>query len=756
MDDGQSMALQGDKTINSATFAQAEKYFSSALKLEKNQRFEWIDRVLAHDANLLQEVRSLLLAHHESDDFLTTPLPLKETIDKVTEHCPDLTGRRLGVYEVTRKIARGGMGSVYSAKRIDGEYEQVVAIKVVEISNINIELFLKERQLLADIQHPNIVTLLDGGTLEEGFPYLVMELVEGMAIDQYVECYRLSSSEIVKLCRDLCGVIDDAHQQGIIHCDLKPDNILVIAQGNQKGTLKLLDFGIAESLSVSHVVASPKSFRITPEYASPQRHYNYTPHRSDDVFSLGIILGQLLSGQPLSLIEKTNAIKKTYKSADLKALSKNIKNKELVQIFRKATAKKRGDRYASASEFRDDLNNWLDEKPISAVQGGWWYVYSKFLYRYRNFLFIIFIFAILSLIIGQIVGQYVEYQEKDTFQQEVALEAVDDLDKLLAAVPHTPSLEQQVTSLTLSRLQDWEADNPNNPTIKMLYADILVRMANISGHPYYMNLGNISASKDYYKKALGLYQKLAELKETRTESSIPQLAQINQHFIQHRLAELSIYSGHSAIEGWKEMRSIREALNIKKYVNLPSKQRRLVLNMLLSEAYESLRLKAYDETWALLQKAKKILSEEDRSIRDISEEDHYLQAFYYEIQGHLYFLEGNIHEALVSYAKISRPNLDDEMVSGRYKYLIIRVDSAFACMGFQQKSPSMRLQHFKYFEYARINLEKLSSQYHDVPMLQWQSKQMNNNLELKGEEGKKSFCTKPIEYLLPPIKTTLF
>ncbi len=746
------MVVQGNKTIDSTIFTQIEEYFTSALTIDKNKRFAWLENTLSHDTHLLQEVRSLLLAHHASDSFLTTPLALKKSIDEITERCPDLTGRRLGVYEVIRKIFSGGMGRIYSAKRIDGEYEQVVAIKVVEIANINIELFLKERQLLADIQHPNIVTLLDGGTLEEGFPYLVMELVDGMAIDAYVDCYRLSSRDIVTLCRDLCQVIEDAHQQGIIHCDLKPDNILVINKGSRKGTLKLLDFGIAQSLSASNAKPDAKPVGITPEYSSPQRHQNNTPHNTDDVFSLGIIFGQLLSGKPLSLIEKTNAVNKPYKAPNTQVLSTQIDNKELVQIFQKATADKRQERYISANAFQADLDSWLDDKPISAAQGGWWYFYSKYIYRYRNFLFIIFIFAILSLTVGQIVGQYFEQQESAELRQESrqddALEAVNDLNILLATIPHTPTLEKEVTGLTKERLHEWSNANPDNQTIKTLYADILIRMGNISGHPYYMNLGDINTARKYYKQALSIYTNIANSEEAQLTRSVQQSIRINQSAIRHRLAELNIYDGSdSLVESWKNMRLIREEMNIENFISLNNKQRLLVLNMLLASAYESLRVQAYAETWALLQKAKIIISEDDINLTNRSEETKYLHAFYHEITGHLYFLEGNINAALNAYTKIIRPSVDSSVATGRYRYLITRIDSAFACIGFQQKSSRMKAQHLKYFEYARINLENLASEYPDVPLLQRQSERMNNHRNEKNT----LFCADPITFLLPPV-----
>lgn len=747
MDYGEGMVIQGNKTIEAETFARIEQYFTFALTLDKGKRFEWIERVLKDDLDILKEVQSLLLAHQASDTFLIKPLPLKQVIDEITERCPDLTGRRLGVYEVMRKIGSGGMGRIYSAKRIDGEYEQVVAIKVLEVSNLEIELFLKERQLLADIQHPNIVTLLDGGTLEEGFPYLVMELVDGVSIDHFVTLSGFSETEIVTLCLNLCSVVDDAHEQGIIHCDLKPDNVLVINKGGLKGTLKLLDFGIAQSLSISNTSTTSELRGITPEYASPQRHCNQPPDNTDDVFSLGVIFGQLLSDQPLSLIHKTASIKKPYQSPDISALEEHIDNKELVQILRKATAEKRAHRYASAKAFKDDLQNWLDEKPITAAQGGVVYFYSKYIYRYRNFLAIIFMFTVFAMTVGQIVGQHYEAQVSVGLREEDSREAVQDLDALLLSIPHTPSIERDVTGLMAGRFQDWLKVSPNNQTIKRLYADILVRLGNVSGHPYYLNLGNTSDARDYYKNALTLYQ---ELEDTRLEASIQQAAKINQIFIRHRLAELKIYSHPKAVmAGWREMKQIRQRLADEKVMSFPPKQRLLVASMLLAGAYEGLRVKAYTETWDLLQQASRLLNSAHAAVKKYDDEESYLIAFSHEIRGHLYLLEGNVNGALAAYSKIIRPRSKGDVISGRYRYLLTRVDTAFACLGFQQNNAGMKPQHFKYFEHARVNLEALAAEYRDVPLLQQQIERMNTTKNVRTLRGRNAFCADPFLFVFP-------
>ena len=754
------MVVQGNKSVETTreaeAYARIEKYFLSALEIDKKNRMAWLDHALSHDLAILKEVKLLLSAHDETDDFLEMPAPVKVTIDEMTSRCPDLSGRRLGVYEVISQIAMGGMGRIYSAKRVDGEYEKIVAIKVVEYSSLDMGLFQRERQLLADFQHPNIVTLLDGGTLKEGFPYLVMELVDGLAIHRYVNSVELSIQSIVKLCSALCAVVDDAHQQGIIHCDLKPDNILVINKGSRTGTLKLLDFGIAQSLSMRNTEADSKLKGFTPEYASPQRHYKNVPHVTDDIFSLGIILGQLLSGQPLSLLQKTLITKETYQAPNINALAMHIEESELVQIFRKATAERRSERYQSAKAFQNDLQNWLDEKPVIAAQGGPLYFFTKHMHRVRKPIFIGVTVVLLAALIGQISGERHEFQQSSDLREHNAIEAVNDLNTLLSSVPYTPKIEKEVTTLTLNLLKNLHNATPNSHVIKKRYSDTLTRMANVYGHPYYLNLGNKVEARHHYEKALNLYKALEDLESTKLEESIQQSAAVNQSYIAHRLAELELYEKgaddpHAIIQAWKKMGAVREQLATREFVNLPTKQRLLVINMLLAGAYESLRIKAYAEAGSLLKKAKNMLADNMINRVNALQEYTYLQAFYYEITGHLSYLQGNVNAALTSYSKIKRNRVDDQL-SGRYRYLLSRVDSAFACLGYLQKNSRMQQQHFKYFDYARANVEALANQYKNVLFLQSRSKNMNQRQDVRTTKGQKAFCASPIMFLLPSMK----
>src|SRR6202167_3107197 len=212
-----------------------------------------------------------------------------------------MKGERIGPYRVLGTLGAGGMGEVYLAERADAEFEQQVAIKVVQAGPFGraVHSRLKiERQILAQLDHPNIAHLLDGGTLPDGTPYIVMEYVDGIAIDAYCDSNRLDIPGRLKLFQIVCAAVHYAHQNLIVHRDLKPSNILVTADG----TPKLLDFGIAKLLDErqagSHTLAMTHAdFRLmTPDHASPEQVRGQVITTSSDVYVLGVLLYKLLSG----------------------------------------------------------------------------------------------------------------------------------------------------------------------------------------------------------------------------------------------------------------------------------------------------------------------------------------------------------------------------------------------------------------------------------------------------------------------------
>src|SRR6478672_2244640 len=277
--------------------AAIEDVFEQALDVEPGLRAAWLKDRCADDSVLRAEVEALLAAHESPPGILdrrltpaTTALAFEPLLD-----------RRIGPYRVVRELGRGGMGVVYLAERVDGEFRREVAIKLLRNSPDAEELerrFIAERQILASLSHPNIAQLLDGGTTEGQLPYLVMEYVDGLPITTYCDRHGLDIAARLRLFADVCRAVNSAHQNLVIHRDIKPGNILVTATGQ----VKLLDFGIAKLLNSSiGGMAQPHTrttLRVmTPDYASPEQVRGDPLTTGSDVYSLGVVLYELLAGR---------------------------------------------------------------------------------------------------------------------------------------------------------------------------------------------------------------------------------------------------------------------------------------------------------------------------------------------------------------------------------------------------------------------------------------------------------------------------
>src|ERR1700757_521716 len=284
----------------------------AALELQPAQRSAYLARIDAVDPVLREELDSLIACHERSGtDFLNEPLA-QVTSALASQAEPDaLLGRRVGSYQIMGQIGFGGMGEVYRAFRADDEYKKQVAIKLVRAgqnSDFVVNRFKNERQILASLDHPNIARLLDGGTTEKGVPYFVMELIEGMPIDEYCDTRKLPITERLNLFVQVCSAVQYAHQHLFIHRDIKPSNVLVTSEG----VPKLLDFGIAKILEggtdVAQLEPTLTFFRVlTPGYASPEQVKGATITTSSDIYSLGVVLYVLLTGRsPYQLTKPTS------------------------------------------------------------------------------------------------------------------------------------------------------------------------------------------------------------------------------------------------------------------------------------------------------------------------------------------------------------------------------------------------------------------------------------------------------------------
>ncbi len=403
-----------------------KRLFAEASELDARARAPFLDQACGGDGALRAEVESLLRAADGGEGLLTPP---QRTGDAAAR--ADASGRepgeRIGRYEIVRRIGAGGMGAVYLARRVDGHVAGMVAIKIVKRGMDTEQIlhrFTNERQTLANLSHPNIAHFLDAGVTDDGLPYLVMEHIEGERIDRYCASRRLSVADRVRLFRSVCAAVQHAHQNLVIHRDLKPGNILI----TRDGTPKLLDFGLAKVLApdihdqtTRSVTATEHRF-FTPDFASPEQALGLPMTTASDVYSLGVLLHLLLVGrQPYSLKGMTpSEVERIltagfltppsvsaaradapsedddependgppapwdYSSAEPtpERLARRLRG-DLDNIVLKAMHADPERRYASAEQLNEDLRRWLQGLPVQARKDTLAYRASKFVRRNR-------------------------------------------------------------------------------------------------------------------------------------------------------------------------------------------------------------------------------------------------------------------------------------------------------------------------------------------------------------------------------------
>src|SRR5262245_17732424 len=282
-------------------WSQIEDLFLQAAEMPSQVRERFLNEVRQGDETLRQELNSLLACDVPESplvkgSFLRSPLG---PTDSVSSTVIDMAGRRLGPYRLVRLLGRGGMGSVHLAVRDDDQYNKEVAIKVLKRgmdTDFMLHRFRQERQILANLEHPFIARLIDGGATDDGLPYFVMEYVDGLPITKYCAEQNLDIAERLKLFRLVCEAVQYAHQHLVIHRDLKPGNILI----TQERIPKLLDFGIAKLIrsdrpTEAATITGPEQRMMTPDYASPEQFRGQTISTSSDIYSLGAVLYELVT-----------------------------------------------------------------------------------------------------------------------------------------------------------------------------------------------------------------------------------------------------------------------------------------------------------------------------------------------------------------------------------------------------------------------------------------------------------------------------
>ncbi len=509
--------------------------FLAAIELGSSARTDYLDRVCNGDGMTRTEVESLLASHFAGEDFIETPA---FQVSEAFESSPAAAEQKFGHYSIIREIGVGGMGAVFLARRSDGEFDQLVAIKIVRqiIADSHlIDRFKRERQILAPLNHPNIARLLDGGVSEDGRPFLAMEYIEGDTLTYYAEHHNLNLNSRIELFLKVCSAVAYAHRNLIVHRDLKPNNIMVTVDGSPK----LLDFGLAKLLDESVNSDSEQTqtaFRaLTPAYASPEQIRGDTITTASDVYSLGIILYELLTGErPFHTEGKTiDEILHTVSSSEptmpsqVGASGEKLKG-DLDNIVLTALRPEPERRYKSVEQFADDLDRSLKGLPVSARPNTFKYLTEKFVKRHRYG--VAAAMLIFGLVVIGLVGIFSEFRraEMQRTRAEKRFSEVRKLSNSLMFEIHdsvqnlqgsTPT-RQLIVTRAVEYLDSLAQESDDDASLRIELATAYQKIGDIQGNPYSANLGDTTGALKSYQKSVSILENLHGSRTTESEISL--------------------------------------------------------------------------------------------------------------------------------------------------------------------------------------------------------------------------------------------
>ena len=499
-------------------WARIKEIFADATAQEVSQREAHLTRACGDDAELRSEVASLLAAHAREDAVIDKPAAAYVTGDALRGGAEQWIGQRLGAYEITALIGHGGMGEVYRARRVDAEYDKEVAIKLVPAgyqAEYVLQRLRTERQILANLEHPNISRLIDGGASAQGVPYLVMELVDGVPIDRYSADRPIA--EKLRLFREVCSAVSYAHQRLVVHRDLKPSNILVTADG----TVKLLDFGIAKLLqpAVGDTAAAPEATLMqtfTPGFASPEQVLGRPITTASDVYSLGVLLYLLLSGRSPyrgRLTSTQDAIREICDTepAAPSAAAPGVPH-DLDAICLRALRKEPERRYRTVDELSEDIRRHAVGLPVAARGDHFSYRAGKFLRRHRLEM------TAAGLLIASLIGgllftlREARIAEAERARAERHFQSVRKLaDTFMFKVhdaiePLAGSTEARglLVDTGLEYLNTLAAEAGDDLSLKLDLANAYMKVADLQGQAYSANTGRQREAVDTYARSATL------------------------------------------------------------------------------------------------------------------------------------------------------------------------------------------------------------------------------------------------------------
>lgn len=408
-------------------------------------------------------------------------------------------GHRCGPYRLLEVIGRGGMGAVYLAERADGEVQQRVAVKLLPrgAGDPQRERFLQERQILASLTHPNIARLLDAGHIENGQPFLAMEYVDGQPIDVFAG--GLSLRQKIALFLKICAAVGYLHRNLVVHRDLKPGNILVTAEGEPK----LLDFGIAKILGLATDSTLTSMRMMTPDYASPEQAAGARVSTAMDIYSLGAVLYRLLTDKPPHEFEDTSlaAITTAIATREVTRPSRwapELKG-DLESILMKALRKEPRERYATVEQFAEDLQAWVESRPVRARSGNAWYRTRKWVRRYW-----LPVGAALLVIASLSAGLYLANRQRVIAERrfgqlhELSTKLID-LEPDLGTVD--PELGHKLVALSIQYLEGLGGDALHDKQLSLEIGNAYLRVARLQGVPAWNHQGQYDEAERSLSKA---------------------------------------------------------------------------------------------------------------------------------------------------------------------------------------------------------------------------------------------------------------
>lgn len=500
--------------------------FESALEQPADQRPAFLERACGGDVELRRDVESLLAHDGTGNTYL------EAAVANAAEVAQGLhTGERIGGYEIIRELGRGGMGAVYLAVRADDTFRKQVALKIVKRgmdSDFVLARFRQERQILAALEHPAIARLYDGGATPDGRPFLVMEYVEGIPVTTFCQQQNLPLDARLRLFIQICGAVEAAHRSLVVHRDLKPSNIFV----NANGEVKLLDFGIAKLLDreqTETAALTRTTMRLlTPEYASPEQILMRPISTSADIYALGLVLFEILTGERAhKLNDMSPAAWELYilrtdlpRASSIAGPFADRLTGDLDTIIGKAVRKEPERRYLSVQELRDDIVRHLNDEPISARPDTLHYRAGKFVRRHRVPVIAAGLAAIgliggaaIAIRQARIASENAARAERRFAQvRTLARTILFDLDGKIQNLPGSAPARESLVKTSLEYLDSLSRESSGDPGLQGELAEAYLRVASIQGGQYRANMGRTGEAVKSIDKALALHRALLQAK----------------------------------------------------------------------------------------------------------------------------------------------------------------------------------------------------------------------------------------------------